>query len=102
VWRDRSGLIIDTSEGMQLRFVDAGECEGFDTCRRATYWGERPLSGEGPDGLTKTNFAVVEVFHGEGRDWYGVDRRDGELIHVGVDAPLAAPGRPALGGRRLR
>jgi hypothetical protein len=38
-WRQGDLLTVDTQEGIQYRLVDAGACEGFDTCRRWIFHG---------------------------------------------------------------
>jgi hypothetical protein len=107
VRREGPVLVIDSSEGVQARFVDAGTCEGFDTCRVWTYAGALRVTTEPyslkrmlPEPVDWAGFAetkmdhvihhVVEMHHGEGAEHWVVNGFDGTSVTL-MDAPVVSP-----------
>lgn len=80
--RRRGDALILLRQGRSaLVLKDRGVCEGFDTCRRWTYLGERRFGG--------ARRRLIEVFHGEGADVHAYDDRGAELVFA--REPLPSP-----------
>jgi len=80
--RRRGDALVLLRQGRSaLVLKDRGVCEGFDTCRRWTYLGERRFGG--------ARRRLVEVFHGEGADVHAYDDRGAELVFA--TEPMPSP-----------
>jgi hypothetical protein len=107
VRREGGVLTVDASEGVQVRFVDAGTCEGFDTCRRWTYVRglrtpreryqlKRMLPepqgwmGYATSEMDHVIHHVIQLNHGEGVEHWVVDGHDGTAVTL-ADEPLPSP-----------
>lgn len=115
VWREGHALVVDSAEGVQVRFVDAGDCGGFETCRRWEYLhslrvpiapfqvkrvpGEPAPHPEHPGNLlgfagdeqAAVQFAVVALNHGEGVEHLVVSTFNGMTVNIGAP-PTLSPG----------
>lgn len=77
-WRRGEVLTVDTNEGIQLRFVDAGVCEGFYTCRRWIFRGSTAVPAKVPSGPNdRVDYWLIEFEQGEGGYWLAVDAESG-------------------------
>jgi hypothetical protein len=76
VWRRGQVLTVDTEEGIQYRFVDAGVCEGYYTCRRWGFRGSAQTISQTPK-PHPVNYWLVEFDQGEGGYWLAIDEFDG-------------------------
>jgi hypothetical protein len=64
VWRRGEVLTVDTEEGIQYRLVDAGTCEGSDTCRRWEFRGSAQSSAQIPENHL-ANYWLIQAEDGE-------------------------------------
>jgi hypothetical protein len=76
VWRHGPVLTVDTREGVQYRFVDAGVCEGYYTCRRWTFQGSAQTMGHAPQARL-LNYWLIAFDQGEGGYWLAINADDG-------------------------
>jgi hypothetical protein len=92
VWRRADTLTVDTDEGIQLRFVDAGTCEGFYTCRRWVFGGSVQIRHRSPVAQGKdevADFWLVEFFSGEGGYSLAIDKESGRSIQLDTEPVIS-------------
>jgi hypothetical protein len=90
-WRRGEFLTVDTNEGIQYRFVDAGVCEGFYTCRRWIFRGSTqvPDIGQTPQSHP-SDYWLIEFEQGEGGYWLAINRESGSSIVLDTQ-PAVSP-----------
>jgi len=80
-WRRGGVLTVDTEEGIQYRFVDAGVCEGYYTCRRWIFGGstEVPIIAPSPEDHP-AHYWLIEFEQGEGGYWLAIGAESGSSM----------------------
>ena len=91
VWRRGDVLTVDTDEGIQYRFVDAGVCEGFYTCRRWIFRGSVETVAQIPD-KHSVGYWLIEFEHGEGGYWLAIGTKSGSSTTL-LTGPTVSPDR---------
>ena len=86
VWRTGDILTVDTEEGIQFRFVDAGTCDGFDQCRRWSFEGKIAAQG----GQRRQDYWLVSLEQGEGGYWLALGRGSGSVTTLNTK-PYVSP-----------
>ncbi|HLZ75898.1 hypothetical protein [Phenylobacterium sp.] len=88
-WRRGDVLTVDTEEGIQLRFIDAGVCEGFYTCRRWTFHGAVQV----PAQRGTADYWLIQFEQGEGGYWLAIGRGSGAVVTLDAEPHISADRR---------
>lgn len=89
VWRRGRVLTVDTELGVQYRFIDAGVCEGYDTCRRWTFGGSVETMSRTARPTPMKQW-LVSLAHGEGGYWLAIDAANSTSTFLPAE-PIISP-----------